>query len=407
MHDQHTLASMGAATELSAWTEVELRPGPGAPVEEIEQRLVEAGLRPAEPAAESELDRLLRPAPRVRRAGPAGSAGAALVEYLATHADRLAAEELRVRRGEPDSVHQLRVASRRMRSALQAFRPLLDRDRTDPVVADLREFGRELAPARDAEVLNERIRPALAALRTGAAARPGPGPGHPALRAGRGGSRSGRAEHTGRERYARLRACPGGAGRRPAADQAGAAGRRPPSCPGRWPGPRGGWRARSCMAIDPEQDAERARPRRARRPQGRQAAALRHRGGPAGRRAADAKRFAKALKGFQTALGEHQDTVVAREALRELGAQAHAAGENGFSFGVLHARDAALAARIEEQLPELWADGLDPRNRRWLLTRPAGPARRGSLNRGRGRSGRVCGPGRRRGGRSGRATIAA
>ena len=58
----------------------------------------------------------------------------------------------------------------------------------------------------------------------------------------------------------------------------------------------------------------------------------------------DAKRFAKALKGFQTALGEHQDTVVAREALRELGAQAHAAGENGFSFGVLHARDAALAA---------------------------------------------------------------
>jgi CHAD domain-containing protein len=80
----------------------------------------------------------------------------------------------------------------------------------------------------------------------------------------------------------------------------------------------------------------------------------------------DAKRFTKALKGFQTALGEHQDTVVAREALRELGAQAHAAGENGFSFGLLHGQDAALAARIEEQLPALWAGAWTPRNRRWL-----------------------------------------
>ena len=80
----------------------------------------------------------------------------------------------------------------------------------------------------------------------------------------------------------------------------------------------------------------------------------------------DAKRFAKALKGFQTALGEHQDTVVAREALRELGAQAHAAGENGFSFGVLHARDAALAAGIEERLPDALGTAWTPRNRRWL-----------------------------------------
>jgi len=80
----------------------------------------------------------------------------------------------------------------------------------------------------------------------------------------------------------------------------------------------------------------------------------------------EAVRFAKAMKGFQTALGEHQDTVVAREALRELAAQAHVAGENGFSFGILHAQDGALAARIEEQLPELWAAAWTPRNRRWL-----------------------------------------
>jgi CHAD domain-containing protein len=80
----------------------------------------------------------------------------------------------------------------------------------------------------------------------------------------------------------------------------------------------------------------------------------------------DATRFAKSLKGFQKALGEHQDTVVARAALRELGALAHADGENGFAFGVLHGRDAARAARIEEDLPQLWADAWQRRNRRWL-----------------------------------------
>ena len=51
---------------------------------------------------------------------------------------------------------------------------------------------------------------------------------------------------------------------------------------------------------------------------------------------------------------------MARAALRELGAQAHAAGENGFSFGVLHGRDAARAARIEEELPQLWAEAWTP-----------------------------------------------
>jgi CHAD domain-containing protein len=74
----------------------------------------------------------------------------------------------------------------------------------------------------------------------------------------------------------------------------------------------------------------------------------------------DAKRFAKAMKGFQTALGEHQDTVVARRALRELG------GQNGFAFGVLYGRDAARAARIEEELPGLWATAWTRRHRRWL-----------------------------------------
>jgi CHAD domain-containing protein len=79
-----------------------------------------------------------------------------------------------------------------------------------------------------------------------------------------------------------------------------------------------------------------------------------------------AKRHAKAVKGIQQALGEHQDTVVARGILRSLGALAHVDGENGFAFGVLHGHDAARAAAVEERLPELWRAASKKKLRRWL-----------------------------------------
>jgi len=364
VHERLTVASMGATTELATWTEVELRTEAGAPVEEIEQRLVEAGLSPGEPAAEAELDRLLRPAPRVSRAGKPGSSGAALVGYLATHTDRLTAEELRVRRGEPDSVHQLRVACRRMRSALQAFRPLLDRDRTDPVISDLREFAGELSPARDAEVLNERISGALAALEP--ELRLGPVQAQVTRHFARTEAEAGAAVLSALdgERYARLRTALEELVTDPPLTKRA---RRAATAELPRQVARTARRLERTVeiAIDPEQEAEH-----------RDLAV--HDARKAGKRlryatevarpdvGEEAVRFAKAMKGFQTALGEHQDTVVAREALRELAGQAHVAGENGFSFGILHARDAALAARIEEQLPELWASAWTPRNRRWL-----------------------------------------
>ncbi len=46
-----------------------------------------------------------------------------------------------------------------------------------------------------------------------------------------------------------------------------------------------------------------------------------------------AKRFAKRVKALQSLLGDHQDSVVAREALRTLGIQSHAAGETAFTWG--------------------------------------------------------------------------
>lgn len=58
----------------------------------------------------------------------------------------------------------------------------------------------------------------------------------------------------------------------------------------------------------------------------------------------------KGRKEFQELLGDHQDSVVAEGLLRELGVRAGAAGENGFTWGLLHAREQEAARRIVAQL---------------------------------------------------------
>jgi hypothetical protein len=67
----------------------------------------------------------------------------------------------------------------------------------------------------------------------------------------------------------------------------------------------------------------------------------------------------------QEALGEHQDSVVARARLRELGVLAHLASENGFTFGLLYGLEAGRADRTEEAFDELWP-ALAGKHSRWL-----------------------------------------
>jgi CHAD domain-containing protein len=68
-----------------------------------------------------------------------------------------------------------------------------------------------------------------------------------------------------------------------------------------------------------------------------------------------AKRAREAAKDLTKVLGEHQDGEVARPLLRELGMRAHLAGENGFTFGLLHEREHARCAEAERVYPEYWA----------------------------------------------------
>ena len=68
-----------------------------------------------------------------------------------------------------------------------------------------------------------------------------------------------------------------------------------------------------------------------------------------------AKRLVKQVKAVQLLLGEHQDSVVARGLLRELGAAAPAEGGNGFAFGWLWRDEQAGAERVEAELDAAWA----------------------------------------------------
>jgi CHAD domain-containing protein len=69
-----------------------------------------------------------------------------------------------VRRDEPDAVHQMRVAARRARSALEAFGGIIDRETTRPLCAELKWLAATLGQARDSEVLQARLTADLAAI---------------------------------------------------------------------------------------------------------------------------------------------------------------------------------------------------------------------------------------------------
>jgi CHAD domain-containing protein len=59
--------------------------------------------------------------------------------------------------GDPEHVHQARVGTRRLRSHLRTFRPLLDRAWADSLREELGWLAGELGPVRDGEVLHERL----------------------------------------------------------------------------------------------------------------------------------------------------------------------------------------------------------------------------------------------------------
>ncbi|MEU8432242.1 CYTH and CHAD domain-containing protein [Streptomyces sp. NPDC029216] len=353
----------------TAWTEVEVELADGgdpALLDAVGDRFAEAGLHVSD--APSKLARALAetgaPPPARPAPGPAdGTAGAHVLAYLREQRDALIAQDPAVRRDLPDSVHQMRVATRRLRSALATHRKILDRTATDPVRDELRWLGAELGADRDREVLLELLRTRLGELPPDLLL----GPVRDRLRTWnalrRKRTRRRAVAALDSDRYlalldsvdALLTAPP----LRPAA--ARPATRQLPKAVLRdWD--RLADRVAGALALDPGEERNlalheaRKAAKRARYAAEAAAPAL---GKPA-------RRLAKAAKSVQSLLGDHRDGVVAREALLGLGAQAADAQEPSFTWGLLYAREEGLSARLEHRLPAIWAKAARRRSRTHL-----------------------------------------
>ena len=88
---------------------------------------------------------------------PGDPGGDAVRAHLAKHTRRLMLADVDVRRGEPDGVHQVRVAARQLRAGLKAFAPLVEENWATGLRDELGWLADAMGAARDTEVLQARL----------------------------------------------------------------------------------------------------------------------------------------------------------------------------------------------------------------------------------------------------------
>ncbi|MFI6038840.1 CHAD domain-containing protein [Streptomyces sp. NPDC051315] len=280
------------------------------------------------------------------------TAGDHVLAYLRAQRDALVELDPAVRRDLPDSVHRMRVATRRARSAFRSYAKVLDRSVTDPVGEELKWLAGELGVDRDQEVLTDRLTAALDRL-------PRPlvtGPVRNRLRAwsrarGSGSRRRLIAVLDGRRYLALLDALDRLVDDPPLLVAAAGDPSEVVAKAVRKDFRRVAARVEEALGLPPgpERDVALHEARkRAKRTRYSAEAAVPALGEPA----VDLVRLMQSL---QSLLGDHQDSVMTREALRDLAAQAHAAGENAFTYGLLYGHEERRAELTEAALPQAWA----------------------------------------------------
>ena len=263
----------------------------------------------------------------------------------------LIAEDPRVRISAEEGVHQMRVATRRLRTGLATFRPLFADRAGEPLRAELKWLGGLLGVARDAEVMRARLKQELAdqpaelvvgpvARRIDLELKAAYRDGHEAVVAALDG-----------ERYlALVGALEEFVAQPPFSERAQA------------PAPKV-LRARvrkACARVqaatavlhdsdEPGDFDHRLHEVRIAAKRARYAAEA---ASPViGKKA---KRVAVTMEEIQETLGDHQDAVVERQWLRDLAIRAFLAGENAFTFGRLHGLTDARAEHDEERFATIW-----------------------------------------------------
>lgn len=345
----------------TSWREVEVELAAGADeavLDAVEERLLTAGLRVAGHA--SKLQRALaettpaRDPVHTRQAGTAHrdrEAAAPVLAYVRRQVRALVELDPAVRRDLPDSVHRMRVATRRLRSCFRSYRKVLDPAVTRPLGEELRWLAAELGVDRDREVLVARLRQLLDALPDELRRGPLAGRLRRYDRAHRSGSKRRLIKVLDSERHLAL------------LERLNELTEAPPLLPAAHRKPekvlskavskdfdRLAARVDEALATEPGAEREELL-------HGARKAAKRVRYAAEAARPVfgkQARKLARRMTDVQDLLGLHQDTVVTRAALRELAAEAESAGEPSFSYGVLYEREARAGEESEARLPALW-----------------------------------------------------
>jgi CHAD domain-containing protein len=371
--DRVRAESLLGATARASWTELEVELAEGADpllLDLVDKALRRNGIdRAGNP---SKLSRALEetgtaaprlPDTRAETVVP-GSAAEEVLRHVDGQVHALVDLDPAVRRGLPDSVHRMRVTCRRLRSTLRSYRAVLEREVTDPIREELKWLGGELGAERDQEVLMERL-----GGRIGATPRE--------LVLGPVGARL-QVWNVSRTSEARQRTLDALRSPRYLAllNSLATLTQQPPLSrkAARKPDKvmveailkgydRLAGRVAHALELSPgtERDAALHQARKA-------AKRTRYATEPA--RASlgkPAKRLGKRVKAVQKVLGDHQDSVVARDALRHLALAAHVAGEPGFTWGLLYGQEQAVAEGRERELPTVWADASKPGLRKALV----------------------------------------
>ncbi|GAB2942605.1 CYTH and CHAD domain-containing protein [Streptomyces heilongjiangensis] len=360
------------------WSEIEVEladDGDPAFLDKVEKKLRKAGVRPS--ASPSKLARALRETATAEpgtagtdtaksgkrkkkgAGGKKGGAGAAkpggaaehVLAYLRVQRDAIVELDPAVRRDLYDSVHSMRVATRRLRSTLKSYGKVLDRTVTDPIGDELKWLAGELGVGRDHEVLAERVTEALAALPENLVVGPVRTRVRTWVEEGSSGSRRTLIAALDGERYLTL------------LRTLDAMIAEPPLLKGAGGGPEkviGKAVARAFGKVSDLVEEALAQPPGAERDHAMHEARKK---GKRARYAAEAatpllgspaKQLVRDMKSLQSLLGDHQDSVMARETLRELALQADRAGESSFTYGLLYGREERRAELAEAALPEAW-----------------------------------------------------
>lgn len=379
--DQVTAEALGSELTTSRWREieVELVDGDEALLESASAALIEAGARPSNSvskleralvhrlpvlrlpnlaAAEAKAARKARPPGRAgakksghKRARPEPTAGEVVVAYLTEQVQALITEDPRVRLSAEEGVHQMRVATRRLRTALATFRPLFTDRAGEPLRDELKWLSGLLGAARDAEVMRAKLKAHLAAEPTELVL--GPVARRIDLELGQAYREAHKkvvAALDGDRYLALIAALEDFVARPPFSERAGVRAskelrtrvrnscRRVEQATARLDG-----------AANPTEQDQHLHDVRIAAKRARYAAeAVRPVIG------APAKSVAAAMESIQETLGDHQDAVVERRWLRDLGIRAFLAGENGFTFGRLHGLADARAEHDEERFADVW-----------------------------------------------------